>query len=339
MGIDIAIQAQGVTKRFGTVSALTGLDLAVPAGTCFGLLGPNGAGKTTAVRIFATITSPDGGQVCVAGHDVVREPRQVRARIGLAGQHAAVDEELTGRENLVIFGRLFRLGARGARRRADELLERYGLASAADRLVSTYSGGMRRRLDLIASLLVSPPVLFLDEPTTGLDPRSRLQIWDAIRDLIAAGTTVLLTTQHLSEADELASEVAIVDNGRVVALGSPHSLKARIGDRVDVVLGPHDSLDDAVAALRSLTGTADEPAVDPERRSLSVAVHPDTTRLPDVIRHLDRLGLEVRDASIRRPSLDEVFLAITGGPSGGTTPPSDGPDGAEPAAAVRGDAR
>ncbi|HXV94315.1 MAG TPA: ATP-binding cassette domain-containing protein [Pseudonocardia sp.] len=309
---DPAILAEDVTKRFGEVQALAGLDLAVPAGTCFSLLGPNGAGKTTAVRVFATITRPDGGHVRVAGHDVVREPGAVRSRIGLAGQHAALDEDLTGRENLTIFGRLFRLGARGARRRADELLEQYGLADAGDRLVKTYSGGMRRRLDLIASLIVSPVVLFLDEPTTGLDPRSRLQIWDATRELVANGTTVLLTTQQLDEADRLAEHIAVVDGGKVVARGTPDGLKARIGNRLDVVVGLRSSLDDAARALAAFASDGADPEVDEVRRSLSVPVDAESVAIPEVVRRLDQSGIEVADVGLRRPSLDEVFLTITG---------------------------
>ncbi|MBK1787974.1 ATP-binding cassette domain-containing protein [Prauserella cavernicola] len=306
------IWAEGLTKRFGKVQALDGLDLSVPAGTCYGLLGPNGAGKTTAVRVFATITRPDGGEVRVAGHDVVRDARQVRRQIGLAGQHAALDEELTGRENLQIIGRLFHLGRRTARRQADHLLEKYSLDHAADRLVKTYSGGMRRRLDLIASLIISPTVLFLDEPTAGLDPRSRLQIWETVRALVADGTTVMLTTQYLDEADQLAAQIAVVDAGTVVARGTPDELKAIIGSRVDVALAPEASLADSALALRAIAADGAVPDVDEDGRTLSVPVAADSFTLPAVVRQLDSAGIDVLDVGIRRPTLDEVFLTITG---------------------------
>ncbi|SFQ07217.1 ABC-2 type transport system ATP-binding protein [Amycolatopsis arida] len=314
-------------KRFGQTQALDGLDLAVPAGTVYGLLGPNGAGKSTAVRVFATLTRPDAGRAVVAGHDVVRESREVRRRIGLAGQYAALDEDLTGRENLRIFGQLFHLGAAAARRRADELLERFDLAHAAERLVKTYSGGMRRRLDLIASLVVTPTVLFLDEPTTGLDPHSRNEIWATVRTLVADGTTVLLTTQYLDEADQLAGNIAVIDAGRVIADGTPDELKARIGGRIDVVLDPATPLDDAhvgqaaraLAAVTGSAGSAADPDVDVDQRRLSVPVALGSVRLPDVVRRLDQAGVDAVDVAIRRPTLDEVFLALTGKPSRNTS--------------------
>ncbi|RAY14499.1 daunorubicin/doxorubicin resistance ABC transporter ATP-binding protein DrrA [Actinomadura craniellae] len=301
------IVAEGLHKRFGDTRALRGLDLRVPAGTVCGVLGPNGAGKTTAVRILATLSDPDSGHARIAGHDVVREADRVRGLIGLAGQYAAVDEKLTGRDNLRMFGRLHHLSRAAARRRADELLERFGLAAAADRLVSGYSGGMRRRLDLIASLIVRPRVLFLDEPTTGLDPRSRGEIWDAVRALAGDGTTVLLTTQYLEEADRLADDIAVVDHGRVIATGAPDALKATIGDRLDVVLEDPALGDRAAAVLSALAGAAAEA----EEDRLSVAVRGGRVRLADVVRELDRAGVAAADVALRRPTLDEVFLRLT----------------------------
>ncbi len=312
---DAVIVAEGVHKRFGATYALSGLDLTVPEGMVYGLLGPNGAGKSTTVRILATLTRPDKGRVVVAGHDVVREPHLVRTKIGLAGQHAALDEGLTGRENLRIFGRLFRLGAARARARADELLEQFDLAHAADRLVKTYSGGMRRRLDLISSLIVPPRVLFLDEPTTGLDPRSRNEIWTAVRQLVGEGTTVLLTTQYLDEADQLAEHIAVIDHGRVIASGSPRELKARIGGRLDVVLEEAGELSRAATVLKPLAGTEAEADVDTERKLLSLPVNTDEVTLPDVVRQLDQAGVKPVDVGLRQPTLDEVFLSLTGKPA------------------------
>jgi ABC-2 type transport system ATP-binding protein len=321
----MAIEATGLRKSFGKVQALRGVDLAVPQGSVCALLGPNGAGKTTAVRVLATLIRPDGGTALVAGHDVVREPGKVRAAIGLAGQHAAVDDDLTGRENLLILGLMQHLGRRRAKARSAELLERFGLADAGGRLVKTWSGGMQRRLDLIASLIVTPAVLFLDEPTTGLDPRSRSQIWSSVRSLAAEGTTVLLSTQYLEEADRLAGQIVIIDAGRVTAQGTPDDLKNALGSRVDVVLA--DSADgtgtDGVSAgvagsgalataetvLRGITGN--QPRVDPERRRLTVAIAAGAVTLPELVRRLDAAGVEAEDVSIRRPTLDEVFLAET----------------------------
>ncbi|HEY1640305.1 MAG TPA: ATP-binding cassette domain-containing protein [Streptosporangiaceae bacterium] len=303
------IEATGLTRSFGAVRALSGLDLAVQQGRVCALLGPNGAGKTTAIRVLATLTRPDGGRASVAGHDVVTEPRQVRASIGLAGQHAAVDDDLTGRENLIVLGRFLHLGRRAARQRAGQLLDEFGLAEAGGRLVKTWSGGMRRRLDLVASLVVAPPVLFLDEPTTGLDPRSRAEIWAAVRRLAAGGTTVLLTTQYLDEADQIADDVVIIDAGRVVAQGTPDELKDAIGTRIDVVL---EDAADLAAAAAVLAPWATGPAeADPDRSRLTVPVAAGAVTLPELVRQLEAAGLRARDVSVRRPTLDEVFLDRT----------------------------
>ncbi|MGW1365133.1 ATP-binding cassette domain-containing protein [Streptomyces chartreusis] len=304
---DPIVVAEGLHKSFGDTHALRGLDLSVPRGTVCGVLGPNGAGKTTAVRILATLSDPDAGHARIAGHDVVRDADKVRARIGLAGQHAAVDEKLTGRGNLRMFARLSHLSRREAHRRADELLERFDLMDAADRQVAGYSGGMRRRLDLITSLILRPEVLFLDEPTTGLDPRSRGEIWDSIRELVADGTTVLLTTQYLDEADQLADDIAVVDHGQVIATGTPDELKATIGDRLDVELEDPAALDTAATVLKTLAGT--DPTVTADR--LSVALPGGGFRLFDVMRELDRAGVAAADVRLRRPTLDEVFLRLT----------------------------
>ena len=295
-------------RRVEPVRALRGVDLSVPSGGVCALLGPNGAGKTTVVRVLATLLRPDAGTARVAGHDVLTEPGLVRAAIGLAGQHAAVDDDLTGRENLLILGLMHHLGRRRARARAAELLDRFGLADAADRLVKTWSGGMRRRLDLIASLVVAPPVLFLDEPTTGLDPRSRAEIWAAVRALAADGTTVLLTTQYLEEADRIADQIVIIDAGLVTAHGRPDELKDSLGRRVDVVLADAASLDAAGAVLADIvTGP---PRLDAGERRLTAPVA-GTVTLPELIRRLDAAGVVAEDASVRRPTLDEVFLDRT----------------------------
>ena len=312
MTTQYAVEAEGIVKRFGATAALDGIDLAVPAGTVHGLLGPNGAGKTTMVRVLATLLRPDAGTARVAGHDVLRAATAVRYRIGLTGQFAAVDEKLTGRANLRLFGRLYHLPAAVGRRRADELLDRFGLADAAGRLVSTYSGGMRRRLDIAASLLIEPAVLFLDEPTTGLDPRSRNQVWDAIRGLVRDGTTVLLTTQYLDEADQLADRVAVIDRGSLIADGTPAELKGRVGGaRVEVVVEDPAGLPPAVAALTSVTGTA--PQIVPGARRLSVAVDgPGGDLIAAVVRALDAAGVVAEDIALRRPTLDDVFMRLTG---------------------------
>ena len=310
----MAIETEGLRKSFGQVRALRGVDLTVTEGSVCALLGPNGAGKTTVVRVLATLTRPDGGTARVAGHDVVREPRRVRAAIGLAGQHSAVDDDLTGLENLFILGLMWHLGRRRARARAAELLERFELADAGHRLVKTWSGGMRRRLDLVASLIVAPAVLFLDEPTTGLDPRSRSEIWSAVRSLAAEGTTVLLTTQYLDEADRIAGQIVIVNEGRVTAEGTPDDLKNSLGGRVDVVLsdaavGGGDALSAAAAVLADIAGS--RPQVDPDTGRLTAAITAGAMTLPELVRRLDAAGVEAEDVSIRRPTLDEVFLAET----------------------------
>ncbi len=307
-----AIAVTGLHKRYGKIHALRGLDLTVPAGTVCGLLGPNGAGKTTAVRVMATLASPDSGEVRVAGQDVVRRPDEVRRRIGFIGQHSALDEGVTGRQNLRLLGRLHHLGAGGARLRADELLERFELTDAADRLVRTYSGGMRRRLDLIAGLITRPEVLFLDEPTTGLDPRSRGEIWATVRQLAADGTTVLLATQYLDEADRLAGDIAVVDRGVVIASGPPDRLKQAVGTRIEATLADAAHLPAAARLLAQLTGG--EPVSEPEQRQVTViTTGARSVTLPRLVRELDAAGVDALDVALRHPSLDEVFLALTGG--------------------------
>ncbi|MFJ2651564.1 ATP-binding cassette domain-containing protein [Streptomyces sp. NPDC087420] len=302
------VSTKNLRKQYGSVTALTGLDLAIPPNLVYGLLGPNGAGKSTALRILSTLTRPTDGQAIVDGLDVAREPGKVRKVIGLAGQDATLDDRLTARENLRIFGRLSRLGARGARQRAEELLERFGLADAGNRPVKTYSGGMRRRLDLIASLLRAPVVLFLDEPTTGLDVRSRMEIWDTIRELVADGTTVLLTSQYLEEVDQLASAVGVIDHGRLIAEGSPAQLKSRIGSHIDVVVESTDHLPIAMAVLERLTGRRPEA----DGSHIVVAAVDTVPTLPQIVRELDASGAVIRDVGIREPSLDDVFLSLTG---------------------------
>ncbi|MCF1510614.1 ATP-binding cassette domain-containing protein [Streptomyces glomeratus] len=303
-----AVLSEGLKKRFGDVHALRGLDLAVAQGTVCGLLGPNGAGKTTAVRLLTTLLHPDAGSARVAGHDLLREPAAVRRRIGVTGQDTSVDGDLTGRQNLRLFARLHRV--RDASARADELLERFGLAEAADRPASGYSGGMRRRLDLAASLVRRPDVLFLDEPTTGLDPASRNRIWDTVRHLTEEGTTVVLTTQYLEEADQLADTIALVDRGRVAHTGSPPELKALIGAYAEVVVTDADVMVKAAGVLDRLTGA--EPALDRDRKAVGAVTRDPTLTLPRLVRELDSAGVPLLDASIRPPTLDDVFLRLTG---------------------------
>ncbi len=306
---DPAILAEGLEKRFGDVVALAGVDIAVPAGTVLGLLGPNGAGKTTAVRILTTILHPDAGRAEVLGVDVTADPKRVRASIGLAGQYAAIDENLTGRENLRLMGRLTHLPKASVLPRAAELLERFDLVDAADRPTKTYSGGMRRRLDLAAALVHRPPVLFLDEPTTGLDPRSRADLWQVIEELVADGATVLLTTQYLEEADRLADRISVVDHGRVIADGTAAELKAQLGNTiVEVTLVDPSRAGAAIDALGHI-GIAE---LAPDGHSVAVRVNDAGRSLIDTVRALDAAGIEPADMSVREPSLDDVFLTLTG---------------------------
>ncbi len=309
-----AVEAHGLVKRFGETEALSGVDLSVGRGTVLGLLGPNGAGKTTTVRILTTLLRPDGGRATIDGIDVAANPRAVRARIGLTGQYAAVDERLTGFENLEHVGRLFHLRAREARRRAQELLEQFGLADARDRPVKTYSGGMRRRLDIGASLISRPSVLFLDEPTTGLDPRSRIGMWEVIDELVADGTTTVLTTQYLDEAERLANDIVVIDHGRVIAKGSADSLKQQFGGaRLEVTVGDPADLPRAAQLLEGRcigSGTIDQ-----ERRTVTIAVNDTDRVVPDVVRVLDDGGVDVLDVVVRRPTLDDAFMQLTGRPA------------------------
>ncbi|MGI5268059.1 ATP-binding cassette domain-containing protein [Nonomuraea sp. CA-218870] len=306
-----AIVAEGLVKRYGGVTALDGVDLTVPEGTVLGLLGPNGAGKTTAVRILTTLLRPDAGRATVAGYDVVRDARRLRSVIGASGQYAAVDDHLTGAENLEMVGRLYHLGVERSRERARELLERFDLTEAADRPVQGYSGGMRRRLDLAGALVADPPVLFLDEPTTGLDPRARTSLWDVISGLVGAGTTVLLTTQYLEEADRLADRVAVVDRGRVIALGTPDQLKSQVGgDRIELSV---TSAADLTAATRALTPlAADDLQGDAAALRLTIPATAGTATLADALGRLAAERITVRDAGLRRPTMDDVFLTLTG---------------------------
>jgi ABC-2 type transport system ATP-binding protein len=307
-----AILVEGLTKSFGDVHALRGIDLSVPRGTVLGVLGPNGAGKTTAVRVLTTLLRPDGGRALVEGLDVVRQAAAVRRTIGLSGQSAAIQEELTGRENLEIVGRLYHLSWPQARSRATQLLEQFDLADAADRAAKNYSGGMQRRLDLAASLVGNPRVLFLDEPTTGLDPRSRLGMWENIRSLVATGTTLLLTTQYLDEADELADEIVVIDHGQVIAAGTAEDLKGRIGgDVLEFTVPDRDRVTDAAGAIVKIG--EGEPHVDKETGVISVGVGGrGSDALIDAVRGLDAAGVQTQGLALRRPSLDDVFLALTG---------------------------
>ncbi|MFF9017859.1 ATP-binding cassette domain-containing protein [Streptomyces sp. NPDC014870] len=311
-----AIYAEGLVKTFGDVRALDGVDLDVPEGTVLGLLGPNGAGKTTAVRVLTTLLQPDSGKALVAGIDVLKHPNEVRRSIGLSGQFAAVDEYLTGRENLQMVGQLYQLNAKRAKARAAELLERFNLADAADRTAKTYSGGMRRRLDLAAALVVSPPVMFMDEPTTGLDPRNRQALWEVIQELVAGGTTLLLTTQYLEEADHLAHDICVIDHGKVIARGTSDELKAQTGgERVEVVVHEPEMISPArdVLARYGVAGIGHgEVSVENHTRKLTVPVAGGAKLLAEVIRDLDTVGVEIDDIGLRRPTLDDVFISLTG---------------------------
>lgn len=310
MAQEAAVRAEGLVKHYGDVKALDGVDLEVPQGTVLGLLGPNGAGKTTTVRILATLLKPDSGRAFVAGYDVTRKPNDVRRAIGLTGQYAAVDEYLTGRENIAMVGGLYHLRSAFVKTRAEELLERFRLTDAADRPVKTYSGGMRRRLDLAASLVAHPAILFLDEPTTGLDPRSRLELWDVISGLVRDGTTVLLTTQYLEEADQLADSIVVIDHGLVIARGTAEELKSDVGgDRLEVVVSA-DELAAAAAALRPLADG--EVTIDEPERRIDVPVSGGSRVLVEAVRALDTSEVHVRDIALRRPTLDDVFMSLTG---------------------------
>ena len=309
------IHARGLVKVYRTrkaeVRALDGIDLVVPEGTVLGLLGPNGAGKTTAVRILATLLKPDAGEATVAGFDLRREPDAIRRVLGLSGQYAAVDENLTGSENLWLFARLYQLSSAEARRRADELLVQFELEDARDRVVKTYSGGMRRRLDLASALIGRPRLLILDEPTTGLDPRSRLGMWDVIRALVREGVTLLLTTQYLEEADELADMIAVVDHGRIIARGTADELKLQVGgERIEVVIRDRGSIDEARALLARDAGS--DTTLDEHTRRLTVPAHGGAQTLVQIVRDFDDAGIQIDDIALRRPTLDDVFLALTG---------------------------
>ena len=311
MAMGLAIEAQGLTKRYKDVLALDGVDLAVPRGTVLGLLGPNGAGKTTTVRVLTTLLVPDAGQARVAGVDVLADPAGVRSRIGLSGQYAAVDEYLTGYENLEMVGRLYHLGRRRSRARALELLGQFGLRDAADRPAKTYSGGMRRRLDLAGALVADPEVIFLDEPTTGLDPKARLDMWEVIASLVAGGTTLLLTTQYLEEADRLADDIVVIDHGQVIARGTASQLKSQIGgERIELTVVDPARLEQARTVLADLA--SGEPGVDRSARTLVLPVSGGAGALAEALRRLAEAGVALEDVGLRRPTLDEVFLTLTG---------------------------
>ncbi len=307
----VAVRARGLTKTYGTTRALNGVDLDIPTGQVLGLLGPNGAGKTTVVRILTTLLRPDEGEATVAGHDVLTEPDAVRQAIGVSGQYAAVDENLTGFENLYMIGRLYGLSKHRAKERSRELLDRFQLSADADRAAKGYSGGMRRRLDLAGALVAEPSVVVLDEPTTGLDPRGRLGMWEVIEQLVATGATVLLTTQYLEEADRLADSIVVIDRGRVIARGTADELKGQIGgERLELVVADHQGLESAVRVLKEV-GTS-EPVVDEHAGSVSVFVDTGAASLVEALRRLDSLGVAIGDVALQRPTLDDVFLSLTG---------------------------
>lgn len=311
-----AVVAQGLKKRFGETEALRGVDLEIERATVLGVLGPNGAGKTTSVRILTTLLRPDAGTATIDGIDVLADPRAARARIGLTGQYAAVDERLTGFENLQLVGRFFHMTTAVAKERAAALLDRFSLADAGGRVVKGYSGGMRRRLDIAMSLIAEPSVLFLDEPTTGLDPRSRLEMWDVIDGLVADGTTLLLTTQYLDEAERLADDIVVIDHGTVIARGTATELKSRSGgDRVEVTVGPSADLDRLPDLLVDFVPDGARGVTDPLARTVTLPVRSTDHLVPSVVRHLDAAGVDVVDVVVRRPTLDDVFLQLTGRPA------------------------
>ncbi len=308
-----AIEVSGLTKAFGDVRALKGIDLQVGSGEVFGLLGPNGAGKTTAIRILTTLLPPDSGSASVAGHDVVRDAKTLRSVIGLAGQFAAIDANLTGFENLEMVGRLYHLSKAEARTRANDILERFDLTDAANRTAKTYSGGMRRRLDVGASLVGQPEVLFLDEPTTGLDPRSRIGLWELIRKLVNDGTTVLLTTQYLEEADALSDRMVVIDEGVVIAEGTGDELKRRVGGEVVEIRVPRESVAEAANAISGLSGDGAPEKIDEAEGDIVISAGEQGTRiLTEAVRRLDSAGIALRDVTLRKPTLDDVFLSLTG---------------------------
>ncbi|MDX1689823.1 MAG: ATP-binding cassette domain-containing protein [Acidimicrobiia bacterium] len=310
---DAIVRTEDVVVSFGDVRALEGVSLAFEPGIVYGLLGPNGAGKTTLIRVLTTLLRPDSGRAWVAGVDVLDDPRAARTKLGLAGQFAAVDDYLTGRENVEMIGRLYDLPNAEARRRTDEILERIDLLDAADRPVRTYSGGMRRRLDLAASMVGRPEVLFLDEPTTGIDPRSRIDIWELIQELVAGGTTILLTTQYLDEADQLAARIAVIDHGHLIAEGTSDELKDRLGGSVVELSVDDDARDEALRALETIDGEA--PTYEPSSKRITIGAPDGSGSLTEVVRALDRAGVTALDVSLRRPTLDDVFLSITGAPA------------------------